>query len=333
MIRPVIRLLISFALFGLSFCLIAPLVGRAADVGDGEPAPDVPPRLPAEVISPTSFFVLYGREDASGENGAIWLLDDLGNREIISDSWQPVLSPSGRYLAYVVEEASDWLIYVRDLISMTDTLVFTVTSFTETYAWTPDGERLVLDHSCGIYSVDRDGGDQQTLVHGWPDEALGCYNDAPHVNPVDGRLVWVNWEHSPGLAVSGPQGQHPYWLTNTLQNDVYPIWSPDGAWIAFSRNWYDVYKIRPDGSDLTRLTYLDGWLMGGGAWSPDGEWILWSAWVGDAADVYAVATDGSGLMVPMGTMPGWVPDWVGGAGLMTIDVRDVFLPLVMRSAQ
>ena len=59
--------------------------------------------------------------------------------------------------------------------------------------------------------------------------------------------------------------------------------------------------------------------------------MVWPAGVTGVADVYAIASDGSGLMVPLGTTPGWDPDWVGGAGTLGIDVSHIFLPLVVRN--
>lgn len=123
-----------------------------------------------------------------------------------------------------------------------------------------------------------------------------------------------------------------------------PAWSPDGRWIAFSsdRNtewrghssgagWehvqeLSIYIVRPDGSDLRRLT-ADGLCTGAPAWSPDGTRVVfyemaveetWMAhWPGrDAATTSQVVsvhvengtrqvhTDGPGLKV----LPQFLPD-------------------------
>ena len=44
--------------------------------------------------------------------------------------------------------------------------------------------------------------------------------------------------------------------------ELDPAWSPDGEWIAFSSNRegaiYDLFVIKPDGSELQRVTTQDG---------------------------------------------------------------------------
>jgi Tol biopolymer transport system component len=317
------------AAFSIDVAWTRPLSGE----GDGS----APAALaPTDAISPTSFFVLYGAENASGDED-IRLMDAVTDTQFIADAWRPVLSPSGRYVAYQAEAPSGgWHVYVRDLISMTDTAVFTITGSLDSYGWTLDESRVVFDHECLIYSVSREGGDQQTLIEDWPSESSSakCFNDAPQVNPVDGRLVWTNWQHTPALAVSDADGQNPAWIPNTQAADAYPVWSPDGEWIVFNRGWVDLYKIKPDGSELTRLSWLSGttgFVDDGGTWSADGAWVVWSAMMNGDLDVYAVDAAGSGLMVPLDTVAGWWPNWVGGVGLLDIDVRQVFLPLMMRN--
>jgi Tol biopolymer transport system component/tRNA A-37 threonylcarbamoyl transferase component Bud32 len=57
-----------------------------------------------------------------------------------------------------------------------------------------------------------------------------------------------------------------------------PVWSPDGAWIAFvsskNRTGYDfgVWLVQPDGSNLRNLVKQGL----GAAWSPDGRWLYYT---------------------------------------------------------
>jgi TolB protein len=53
-------------------------------------------------------------------------------------------------------------------------------------------------------------------------------------------------------------------LTDNTTDEATPDWSPDGDWIAFASDAesehegsYDVYKMRVDGSEITRLTGSD----------------------------------------------------------------------------
>lgn len=64
--------------------------------------------------------------------------------------------------------------------------------------------------------------------------------------------------------------------TLTREYDNFPLWSPRGDLITFSRQAdgaFEIYTIRPDGTKLTRLTFTRG-NDAHMAWSPDGEFIV-----------------------------------------------------------
>jgi TolB protein len=67
--------------------------------------------------------------------------------------------------------------------------------------------------------------------------------------------------------------------TLTSGYDNFPVWSPRGDLIAFSRQVdgdYEIYTIRPDGSSARRLTSARG-NDAHVAWSPDGESIVFAS--------------------------------------------------------
>lgn len=69
--------------------------------------------------------------------------------------------------------------------------------------------------------------------------------------------------------------------TLTTRNDNFPFWSPDGARICFTRTTggaqaFDIFTIRPDGSELRQLTDSAG-NDSHCAWSSDGQSIIFSS--------------------------------------------------------
>ena len=68
-------------------------------------------------------------------------------------------------------------------------------------------------------------------------------------------------------------------LTSGSQSDNFPAWSPKGDRILFTSDRdgdWELYTIRPDGSDLRRLTSSPG-NDAHAVWSLDGDWIAFAS--------------------------------------------------------
>jgi TolB protein len=89
----------------------------------------------------------------------------------------------------------------------------------------------------------------------------------------------------------------PRRLTEHPGDDFTPVWSPDGAWLAFASyrgGGLDIYRLRPDEGEasIERLTTYPGIDMQP-AWSPDGAWIAFASRRDGAWDLYRMRPDGS----------------------------------------
>ena len=66
----------------------------------------------------------------------------------------------------------------------------------------------------------------------------------------------------------------------TTEYDNLPFWSPDGTLITFTRkhenNNFDIYTIRPDGSDLRQLTTTPA-NDAHAVWTEDSKYLMWNS--------------------------------------------------------
>jgi len=85
-------------------------------------------------------------------------------------------------------------------------------------------------------------------------------------------------------------------LTNTPDNDIDPIWSPNGQQIAFNRFNYafstlEIDVMNADGSGVTHLAD-NGFAT---AWSPDGKRIAFARDPGFGDEIFVMNADGTGV--------------------------------------
>ncbi len=90
----------------------------------------------------------------------------------------------------------------------------------------------------------------------------------------DGK--WMAYSYRGDIWVVSSEGGQSRMLTNHIEMDDVPVWSPDGKWIAFLSNRSgsnDVYIISVNGGEAKRLTFtsMNETLND---WSPDGKKIL-----------------------------------------------------------
>ena len=160
--------------------------------------------------------------------------------------------------------------------------------------WSPDGEWIVFGVGqwftqrgrgrAKLMRVRRDGSGLEQLT----DDSI--FNAGFPSYSADGKeVVFRIANEDPksaslgGLAVLNLETRQVRRITAGYDN--MPIWSPDGSRILFNRGvrnpnsiWsnFDLYTVRPDGSDLQRLTTHPA-SDGHPVWTPDGKQILYNS--------------------------------------------------------
>lgn len=132
----------------------------------------------------------------------------------------------------------------------------TYTSFTP--AWTPDGQRITFVMYDGLQS------DIKMIDADCLSRAEGC---AANMRPF----------------VANPT------------NDLWPVWSPDGHYLAYSTDHngaLQIHRIQAGGQDEQQLTheFADHWMP---IWSPDSQHIAYLFEQPGNTEIYVMAADGS----------------------------------------
>ncbi len=261
-------------------------------------------------VGSTPSTIYYSR--TGSPDGTIWRAHGDGSSDVMitTGEW-PKLSPDGKYLLFhrgnsLYTRANIW---VRDMGTGIETEVFSNNDYVVNFGWSPDSSEIVFDYSCGIYRMNRDGSNVRNLVNS------DCYDDAPDVRASDGKIVFHNVTGANGLMLCNGDGSSRSVIPNTTTSDVWPVWSPDGLWIAFV-NGTNLFKIKPDGSSRMQLSYLSfpNGLRNMPAWSADGTKLFVAGTVNGVDGVFAVGASGTSQMNHILTSAGPSVDTLGSIG-------------------
>ncbi len=198
--------------------------------------------------------------------------DGSGQRRLTFNTYDdnfPSWSPDGSLVAFSTDRDGHVETYVMDLDGSDQRRITDSVINAKVPVWSPDGSRLIIesdtDPNLGgdvdIFTIDLDGTNLVRLTDS------SDANGFPSWSP-DGALILFDWNRM-SISVMDSSGTHQRKLSTPLYSverqpayeDRHARWSPDGAKIVFETNrhgHWDVYSMRSDGSDQTRLTNSPG---------------------------------------------------------------------------
>ncbi|MGB7202253.1 MAG: carboxypeptidase regulatory-like domain-containing protein [Pyrinomonadaceae bacterium] len=238
--------------------------------------------------------------------GDIWKMDpDGSNRQLVIDAGtndiEPAWSPDGSKIAFKSDRD---IPPGRGLYSVnadgTGLTLLTnggVNNSDAKPTWSPDGTKIAFQSNrdnliSSIYIMNADGSNVVRLTN-----ALPISDQRPAWSPDGTKIVF---EINTGIAIIDIDGTG---RTN-LGSGQFPEWSPDGSRIVFALitgTGYHIYTMKPDGTDITQLTFDIARNDQYPSFSPDGRKIVFSRNTSGQIGLWTMNADGSGLVIFSGT--------------------------------
>lgn len=182
-------------------------------------------------------------------------------------------------------------------------------------AWSPDGREIAFSQSSGdgtaLLVMRADGSSVRRVTTPVTDpDGIASSDFAPAWSPSGTRLAFASNRAGgePDIWRVDLDGTHLTRLTRTpvFTGDFNPAWSPDGRWIWFDSDRVgvfnrEIYRMRPDGSDVRRMTTTEDVDDGAPDVSPDGRNVAFTSMRANGTqDLFTMNPDGTGVR-PLGT--------------------------------
>jgi eukaryotic-like serine/threonine-protein kinase len=269
--------------------------------------------------------------EQKGGNRDIWTVASDGGSEpvpVTNDAftdWNPVWSPDGEYLYFLSNRGGEMNLWRVAIDESTGRLRGTPEPATlpsnncQHISFARNGTRLVYGQSTRSENVWQIGfdpargqvvGAAASLTQGLKRYAFFS------LAPDEQNFVYLaRGEPQQDLFIADRAGTPPRRLTDDIAQDIVPRWSPDGRWIAFLSDRggkYEIWKVRPEGSGLAKLTHEPGREVIAPVWSPDGRKLLYQI---RNVNSYIIDAERPGTeQTPQGLAgqppPGFIPwDW------------------------
>jgi hypothetical protein len=269
--------------------------------------------------------IIYNRE--TPDYGTVWINDGLGSETLLlAEGNLAKVDKNGRHLAYLAHtyvgnEASGGSWNRLDAVDGSDHFLFSSGDYLIGYDMLSGDSSYVISYGCGLGRYSFNGAFMDEIIN------MDCFDDAPDVRDSDNLIVFHNINL--GLHTLHLDGTQRTLIPNTGTHDVWPVWSPDGAWILFGKQnstrtgILNFYRIKANGDSLTAITFNDendsAHYTSNAVWNGDGHSIICAGHRQNSSyGLMVIADNGVGTEYAIATSPGDRINYVTLAGQIVV---------------